>query len=213
MSDPTSPLSSRDTRRSAYKHLRKQFPQLNWLFDATGEVALPDPSILPVAGSLVRIVVGQMLSLSAARTIMARLNDKANQRGLSLQDLPLDDLRTAGVSGRKAKTIGIISQMVRDDADCFEKWRRLDYPALQKDVKEVWGLGDWSAAMLGIFEFGHPDLFPLSDGSLIRALELVEARYCGGDPLGHELAAPYRSFLALALWQALDSHILTPANE
>jgi DNA-3-methyladenine glycosylase II len=212
MSDPKAPLSSGPEQQAAYKHLRKQLPQLNWLFNATGELVLPEPSPAPVAGSLVRIVVGQMLSLAAARTIMARLHDVAEARGIHLHDLRLDDLRAAGVSGRKAKTIGLIAQMVRDDVDCLETWRSLDYVDLQAAVRGVWGLGDWSAAMLGIFEFGHPDLFPLSDGSLVRAMRLVEARCCDGDPLRHDLAAPYRSFLALTLWHALDNQIIAAVS-
>ena len=210
MSISSATKSSNHERDRAYDHLRKALPNLNWLFDATGELDLPAPSPLPVAGALVRIIVGQMLSLAAASTIMARLHDRAQESGSHIYDLPLDDLRAAGVSGRKAQTIGIIAQMVRDDAGHLETWRSLNYSDLQEAVRGVWGLGDWSAAMLGIFEFGHPNLLPLSDGSLIRALKLVEVQYCAGEPLQHDLAAPYRSFLALTLWHALDNQILTP---
>ncbi|WP_171900271.1 DNA-3-methyladenine glycosylase family protein [Blastomonas sp. RAC04] len=209
MSNPSPAVSRNNNLKAAYRHLRDVYPTLNWLFDATGEIALPDPTPLPVSTSLVKIVVGQMLSVAAARTIWERLITTATEIGVGVHDLPFDELRAAGLSARKAKTIELIAQIVGDDVHYLETWRSLSYTQLHASVRSIWGLGDWSAAMLGIFQFGHPDVFPLSDGSLLRALRLVEMKFYDNGAFQPCAAAPYRSYLALTLWNALDARLLS----
>lgn len=194
-------------RAAAYAHIRGELPALDPLIAATGEVALPRASSEPVADALVRIVAGQMLSRTAAQSILARMQAAADRVGCgALYNLPDTELRGCGLSGRKARTIALIAQMATEEPDRLETWRTLPFDELRGEVSQVWGLSDWSASVLGIFHFAQPDVFPMSDGSLARAIRLVEQQVPKiGDRLRHEAAAPFRSYLALTLWAALDN--------
>ena len=200
-------------RASAYIHIRTELPALAALIDATGEIALPTMSSEPVADALVRIVAGQMLSQLAAKSIINRIKNAAERQGCgTLCQLPVTELRRCGLSERKAKTISLIAGIAEAEPERLEAWRALPFEDLRGEVSLVWGLSDWSASVLAIFHFGQPDVFPMSDGSLIRAIRLVERRVPHvGDRLKHEAAAPFRSYLALTLWAALDKGHLTAA--
>lgn len=197
-----------DTNR-AYGHLCRLHPALSELIDQTGRRPLPDASDTPVPDALTRIVIGQMLSQAAASTIHERLKTCAEKEGLAnLYRLNESQLRSCGLSGRKAKTIGIIANLTSQSEIDFEEWRSLPYLRLAAEVRKIWGLSDWSAAMLAIFHFQESDLFPLSDGSLQRAMTLFASNF--GEELQVELASPFRTYLAITLWAALDSGLLSP---
>lgn len=185
-------------------------PFLAPLISATGELPLPSPTNNTVADSAVRIVVGQMLSRLAAQTILDRMNARAEEKQvLHLYQLDDADLRRCGLSGRKTRTVKTISELATKENHRLESWRRLSWPELRQEVSSVWGLGEWSAAMLAIFEFGLPDVFPLSDGSLVRAMRLIEQEHLGEDVLfPHEKGSPFGSYLAITLWSCLDNGYL-----
>lgn len=194
-------------QRAAYSHIKKNFPFLEPLIQRTGVVPLPNSSEEPVADALVRIVVGQMLSQVAARSIVARMVSAAEAAGCGpLYHLPVSELRACGLSGRKARTISLIAELADQDPNGLEGWRELPFEELRRKVGSIWGLSDWSASILGIFHFAEPDVFPVSDGSLARAIRLVEQQYLlSEERLEHEAASPFSSYLAILLWHALDN--------
>lgn len=192
-----------DERTRAYTHIRANLPPLERLIDVTGEVPVPQSDAEPVPDALVRIVAGQMLSRMAAQSIVRRMAEAAERLECGpLYRLPEEELRASGLSGRKARTIALIREIADAEPERLENWRKLPFEELATEVSGIWGLSNWSASVLGIFHFGHPDVFPLSDGSLVRAIRLVEQET---GPLEFDAAAPYRSYLALTLWAALDN--------
>lgn len=204
---------SESERQAAYRHLREQLPFMAGLIEITGELPLPAPARASVSTSLVHIVAGQMLSRTAAQTIIGRMRAAADLRSLEhLYELEADELRTCGLSGRKARTVAAIRELATTDRERLEGWRELHWEDLRRQVGAVWGLSDWSAGVLAIFDFGLPDVFPLGDGSLVRAMRLVERLHLvGGELFPHERGSPFGSYLALTLWAALDNgHLDTP---
>jgi 3-methyladenine DNA glycosylase/8-oxoguanine DNA glycosylase len=115
------------------------------------------------------------------------------------------ELRSCGLSGRKAKAIGAIRDLAENQPDRLELWRTLEWVDLRREVSSIWGLSDWSAGILAIFDFALPDVFPIGDGSLVRAMRLVEKLHMDeGDEFPHTAGSPYGSYLAVTLWAALD---------
>jgi DNA-3-methyladenine glycosylase II len=198
-------------RKAAYRHLRRELPFMAHLIERTGELPLPIPTNGSVAASLVNIVAGQMLSRLAAQTILRRMAAAAERSGAGhLYHLSEEELRACGLSGRKARTVAAIRDLDEKERDRLEGWRQLAWLDLRREVSTVWGLSDWSAGVLAIFDFALPDVFPLGDGSLLRAMRLVERLHMGdGAVFPHERGSPYGSYLAITLWAALDSGHLT----
>lgn len=198
-------------RRAAYQYLRQRLPFVAPLFEHTNELPLPVPRAGSVAASLVHIVAGQMLSRAAAQTILARVATAAEQSGVEqLYHLQEEQLRACGLSRRKAKTIAAIRELSFRENARLEGWRNLAWPDLRREVSRIWGLSEWSAGMLAIFDFSLPDVFPHTDGSLMRAMRLLEGRHMNeGEVFPFERSSPYGSYLAITLWAALDNGLLS----
>jgi len=192
--------------RMAARHLRRSFPSLTGMFRALGELRDIRPSELAVPEAVTRIVIGQMLSRKAARGIASRVAAAGSRRHERHPwELSAAELRKCGLSRRKARTIGEFAVAYALAPERFDRWQYLDYPGLLAEVRRLWGMSDWTACMLAIFHFGNPDVWPVSDGSIVRAASLVSECLLSGQVLEADLAAPYRSYLALYLWRSLDT--------
>jgi DNA-3-methyladenine glycosylase II len=155
-----------------------------------------------------------MLSSHAAKTIYERVASAARKHGhKGSWQLDSTMLRECGVSGSKARTIAEFGAAYDREPGRYEGWCKLTVDDLFSEVRACWGMSDWSASMLGIFYFAHEDIFPHSDGSIQRAAELLrKAGYIRGRSkraFVPEVAAPYRSYLALYMWRMLDEKVLT----
>ncbi|HEY8159593.1 MAG TPA: hypothetical protein VIF10_12915 [Methylobacter sp.] len=60
--------------------------------------------------------------------------------------------------------------------------------------------------MLAIFHFGHRDVFPLGDSSLLRVISLIESRFLSGKggSFDHKAASPFGTHLAMIFWASID---------
>jgi DNA-3-methyladenine glycosylase II len=188
------------------EHLYQAYPALTQSFDSIGALQPLPKSQLPLPDVIVRIVAGQMLSTKAANVIIARVEAEALMANTCyLYDLSSDTFRHCGLSRRKIRAISEFADSHRSDPARFHGWPELDYGTLRAEVSSFWGLSDWTAEMLAIFHFAHPDVFPEKDGSIIRVTEFVSSNLCNGfDP---NAAAPHRTLLARYFWAALDMGI------
>lgn len=162
--------------------------------------------------TLVRIIVGQQVSLTFARKIWRQLIQSC---GPDLQpDCILGhseaDLRALGLSLRK-------SQYVRDAALFFKQaehresdwWHAQDNATIVSRLCEIRGVGRWSAEMFLIFFLGRPDVLPLDDTALLKA---ISHHYFSGEPVSRFEArevsqawAPWRTVASWYLWRSMDA--------
>ncbi|MGZ5141470.1 MAG: DNA-3-methyladenine glycosylase family protein, partial [Burkholderiales bacterium] len=89
-----------------------------------------------------------------------------------------------------------------------EQWHELDDEALIVELTQVKGIGRWTAEMFLIFYMARPDVLPLDDIGLQRAMSL---HYNAGRPLSKlkmrkigAAWAPWRSVATWYLWRSLD---------
>jgi DNA-3-methyladenine glycosylase II len=188
------------------------YPEHGDLFNQLKTVPKLKPRDIPLPEAVVRVVTGQMLSGAAAQTIYNRVAAAAAERELvGSWQLDFDVLRSCGLSGAKAKNICAFGARVGDNESALEHWRTLDVDSLIQEVRANQGMGDWTASILALFYVGHEDVFPTGDGSLRRAIAALQlrgtkrSRRYKFDP---DQARPFRSYLALYLWQALDTGML-----
>ena len=196
------------------RHLQSRYPELADLLGGMRTVAKIKRRDMPLPEALVRVVTGQMLSARAAATIYERVRNRAEAERLAGSWLlDHDNLRACGLSGGKARTICDIAARIGLDATALDHWYALPPDKLVAAIKEHRGMGDWTASIIGLFYVGHEDIFPAADGSIQRAIALIEGRLRQPgkratrrfDP---DQAAPYRSYLAMYLWRALDTGLL-----
>ena len=188
--------------------IRLAMPFLSAMLDDLYPIVLPRPRSLSVPEAVVKIVVAQMLSGAAARTIYERLSAARNRTGLAGSwMLPEKKLLSCGLSARKARAIREFAAAYHENMARIESWPRLGHGELVREVSSFWGLSSWTADMLAIFHFGHEDVFPMTDGSIKRALDEAGKTFgVSKSAVAVNAVSPFRTHLALYLWKSLDTN-------
>ena len=201
-------MSTREDQ--AFTHILSAFPELKAPLSAVGVLSLPSAKQFSVADAVTKTVIGQMLSRHAAGIIYERVEKLSIEKGLSgAWKLSIDELSGLGVSGRKARTITEFGRDYDQDPSAYEAWREMSYEDVVKDVSKHWGLSTWSADILSIFYFGFEDVFPEKDGTLQKAVTLINQRYYGKTKFDQYKASPYKTYLSLYLWAMVDQGVLS----
>ena len=117
-------------------------------------------------------------------------------------------LRNAGLSQRKAMYLEIIAQGFRDGTLGPEAWSGADDETVAARLVALKGIGRWTAEMFLIFHLMRPDVLPLSDIGLRKA---ISRHYTGGAAMANgeikAIAKPWRPWRSVAtwyLWRSLD---------
>ena len=163
-------------------------------------------------GALVRSIVGQQLSTKAARTIYERLTalfDGRTPTPAELLAADPEDVRAAGLSRPKVSYLRSLAEHVQSGALELDRLAELPDDEVSAQLTAVKGLGQWTADMFLIFHLGRPDVLPVGDLGVRRAVE----RAYGLDDLPDaakltEIADPWRpnrSLASLYLWRSLDN--------
>lgn len=203
-------------RTSPESLLRAADPVLGALIDAVGPDGLgdgragrPDDHY----GALLRAIVGQQLSTKAARTIYGRLTDRFGGRTPTPAELLADDpeeLRAAaGLSRAKASYLRSLAEHVVSGELELERFDAMPDDEVAAELIAVKGLGQWTVDMYLMFHLGRPDVLPVGDLGIRRAVERAYGLPGLPDaPQLTEIAEPWRPHRTLAcryLWRSLDN--------
>jgi len=185
-------------------------PPLAAAIAATGPLSVPRraPGVA-LEDRLFRAVAGQQLSVKAAATIWARVEASAGRRRLvnHLAEVDPAALRACGLSGAKARSMRAIAEAARAGELDPDDLRSLDHTQRSLRLTAIWGVGQWTADMIGLFYFADPDIWPEGDVTARKTLRhLTSPRR--KTTLSAARFAPARSYLALHMWRCADS---TPA--
>ncbi|HEX7342588.1 MAG TPA: AlkA N-terminal domain-containing protein [Rhodanobacteraceae bacterium] len=155
----------------------------------------------------VRAVLGQQISVAAARTLAARL---VARWGVAVGDgatafptpeaLAEADLASIGVTRTRAQTLRTLACAVADGNVDFRPEQGLD--AFVDAWTALPGIGPWTAHYIAMRALGHPDAFPSAD--------LVLRKVAGdGIPLSaralderSQAWRPWRAYVTVLLWRA-----------
>jgi DNA-3-methyladenine glycosylase II len=159
--------------------------------------------------TLARSIVGQQISVKAADAVWGRFSERVGELvPTRVQALGCDGLAGCGLSQRKIEYLGDLAQHFIDGRLDPAGWDRLDDEALIVELCKVRGIGRWTAEMFLIFNLMRPDVFPLDDIGLQRA---IFARYFAGGKQSRRVLAdfgerwrPWRSVATWHLWRSLD---------
>ncbi len=202
-------------RVSAEAHLRKADPVLGALIEAVGLDGLgdaragrPDDHY----GALVRAIVGQQLSTKAARTIYLRLCERFGGRTPTPTEILADDpeqLRSVGLSRAKASYLRSLAEHVVGGELELERFDAMPDEQVAAELIAVKGLGQWTVDMYLMFHLQRPDILPVGDLGIRRAVERAYGLPGLPDPPQlAEIAEPWRPHRTLAcryLWRSLDN--------
>ena len=156
--------------------------------------------------TLVRSVVGQQISVKAADSVWKKLEELCREsiEPERIKSFSEDELRSAGLSRSKANYIQNIAK-----SDILEvNWDNLDDEDAIDLLCKIKGIGRWTAEMFLIFHLARPNILPLGDIGLIKAIEL---NYNNGEKITKEELetygqkwSPWCTVATWYLWRSLD---------
>jgi len=159
--------------------------------------------------TLARSIVGQQISVKAAQSIWDRFAAAAGTVDpVCVAALPDETLRACGFSGQKAKYMKDLARHFDEGLVKPRRWKSMDDEAVIEDLVRVKGIGRWSAEMFLLFHMMRPNILPVGDLGLQRAME---RHYNEGEALTkdemREIAKPWAPWSTVGtwyLWRSLD---------
>jgi DNA-3-methyladenine glycosylase II len=210
------PPKGKSAPAKAKAYLSGRDPVLAELIEAVGP--LPNsregrPDREDHYGALVRTIVGQQLSVYAARAIYGRLTERFSGRPPTPAEILADDpeeLRAAaGLSHAKVRYLRSLAEHVISGELELERLDELGDEEVIAELLAVKGLGTWSADMFLMFHLERPDVLPVGDLGIRRAIERAYALEALPDAAVIErIAEPWRPHRTLAcryLWRSLQN--------
>ena len=158
--------------------------------------------------TLARSIVGQQISVKAAESVWNRVLAVAPAATPEQILKARRRLSACGLSQRKAEYIADLARHFADGTIHARDWPDMDDEAVIAELVQVRGIGRWTAEMFLMFNLLRPDVLPLDDLGLQRA---ISRHYFEGEraPRAAMLAlaanwAPWRTVATWYLWRSLD---------
>jgi AraC family transcriptional regulator of adaptative response / DNA-3-methyladenine glycosylase II len=155
----------------------------------------------------VRAILGQQVTVKGASTLAGRIVQRFGKPISGAHRLthlfPTAEILAAakfeglGLTQKRQETIRALSRAVRDGKITFDD--AVDSETFAAQMREIPGIGDWTAQYVAMRALGEPDALPASDLGLLHAI---------GTSSGRELQKraeawrPWRSYATMYLWSA-----------
>ncbi len=159
--------------------------------------------------TLARSIVGQQISVKAADSVWSRFVGAVGEvTPARVAELGREGLEGCGLSKCKIEYLDDLAGHFISGQLAPDAWAAHDDEAIIGELVAVRGIGRWTAEMFLIFNQMRPDVFPLDDIGLQRAVFL---RYFDGEKQPRRVLAefgerwrPWRSVATWYLWRSLD---------
>jgi AraC family transcriptional regulator of adaptative response / DNA-3-methyladenine glycosylase II len=164
----------------------------------------------------IRAVLGQQITVAAARTLAQRLVDRFGEpvdtpypeltrlfpRAEVLAQAEGDALGQLGIVKQRQAAIVAIARAVADKR--IELHAGADVPATIAALKELPGIGDWTAHYIAMRALRWPDAFPAGDVALQKALGVAKGPKAAREAEDASQAwKPWRSYAVIRAWDTL----------
>jgi AraC family transcriptional regulator of adaptative response / DNA-3-methyladenine glycosylase II len=165
------------------------------------------PTVATVFESCVRAVLGQQVSTEAARRLCGKLlqacNSYLEQDGKPIAVFPLPE-QLAALPDSALPMPASRRNTLRSICEYFSAASGEDQHQTLDDLSAMRGIGPWTIGMLAMRGFGDPDMFPLGDLGLVKAVESFEDLDQKALRQRADSWKPWRSYAANLLWRSLS---------
>jgi DNA-3-methyladenine glycosylase II len=194
---------------AAIAHLRARDAVLGSLIERVGPY--PVRAQRTLFEVMLRTIVSQQLSTKAADSIYARLATAMGAgpaRPEKLLALTDEELRACGLSRAKTLYVRNVALDFASKRYTHRSFAQRDDAAVMEMLTSIKGVGEWSAHIFLIFALRRPDVFPIGDLGLRKAMIQTYRLRSNTKPARlHRIAdawRPYRSVASLYMWRGLD---------
>ena len=160
--------------------------------------------------SLCRTIIGQQISTKAADSIWLKFEMKCKKKIVPKAVLKLTSrsLKSAGLSHQKITYLKNIAKSFQNKSFNISNLKKMDDDLAIDYITQLKGLGIWSAQMFLMFNLNRPDIFPIKDIGLIRA---ISKNYKTSYPPSKrfldrisKIHSGYRSVFTWYMWRSID---------
>jgi len=160
--------------------------------------------------SLCRTIVGQQISTKAADSIWSKFKKKCknNINAKTISKMPSRKLKSAGLSRQKISYLKNIAKAFINKSFDTKKIKKMNDDEAIYYITKLKGLGIWSAEMFLMFNLNRPDIFPIKDIGLLRA---ISKNYKTSYPPSKKfldkiskIHAGYRTVFTWYMWRSID---------
>jgi DNA-3-methyladenine glycosylase II len=155
--------------------------------------SLGDPFI-----TLLKAIIGQQISVKAAEKVFANLASITTDPTLLLA-LSEDIMKSTGLSKQKICYIKYMADFFCSKPDVIRSLAHLTDDEIRALLLAIKGIGNWTVDMFLIFHLLRPNVLPISDIGLKKA---IGKHY--GDGCDTDIWQPYRTVASWYLWRSLD---------
>ena len=161
----------------------------------------------PSFATLIQIILEQQVSLASARAAFLRLQEKlGNIKPGQFIRLTDEELKECYFSRQKIHYSRHLANVLLNRQLVLESLVHLPDEAVRAQLKQVKGIGDWTADIFLMMALHRSDCFPTGDIALVKSIQEVK----GLSPLTSKeeilrIASawkPYRTIAAYLLWHA-----------
>lgn len=159
--------------------------------------------------TLARSIVGQQVSVKAADSIWQRVVERVGDIApAAVLAVPAPELQACGLSSRKVSYLQDLSEHFLANPFDSAEWATYDDTEVARRLMLIRGIGQWTAEMFLIFFMARPNVLPVDDIGLQRAMA---GFYNQGQPISklkmREIARRWQPWSTVAtwyLWRSLD---------
>jgi len=160
--------------------------------------------------SLCRTIVGQQISTKAADSIWAKFEKKCkkNIQPKTILKISSRNLKSAGLSRQKISYLKNIAKAFKNKSFDLRKLKSMNDVDAIFYITKLKGLGVWSAQMFLMFNLNRPDIFPVKDIGLLRAISKnYKTSYPPSKKFLNKISKlhfGYRTVFTWYMWRSID---------
>jgi DNA-3-methyladenine glycosylase II len=202
-----------DEMARARRILMRRDPVLAPIIKRYGACGIKTGRETDIFCGLVEAIVSQQLSTRAAATIYGRLRALMPDGGPPTPQglLPLTDeaLRGVGLSRQKTAYMRDLSRKVLDGSVRTDSLSSMSDDEIVTELTKIKGIGRWTVEMILIFRLARPDVLPVGDLGIVKAIHKAYGLRKTPDANRMQQLAerwrPYRSVASWYLWASLEN--------
>ena len=160
--------------------------------------------------SLCRTIVGQQISTKAADSIWAKFEKKCQKKikPKTILNISSRSLKSAGLSRQKISYLKNIAKAFVNKSFDVKKLKKMNDIDAINYITKLKGLGVWSAEMFLMFNLNRPNIFPVKDIGLLRAISKnYKTKYPPSKKFLEKISKThdgYRTMLTWYMWRSID---------
>ena len=160
--------------------------------------------------SLCKSIIGQQISVTAANSVFLRFKKKCKNKinAKNVNKLKFIQLKSCGLSKQKVKGIKSLAKQIINKTFNTKLINYMSDEEAISYLSELKQIGRWSAEMILLFTYNRPNIWPVQDIGLLRAISKnYKKKYLPPEKFVNDLKkkfSPYCSVATWYLWRSID---------